>query len=324
MSDESTGFAPDEGAAVSDPGLDAIMARWVANTGEPIDVEAALQRVNARRRADESSQQSDDLARRRTAAAARATPFWQRESFRAAAAVVAVLGAAALWRATRTTPTASYVTAIGVSRDIRLADGTAVRLGPASSIQLDAGFGDGHRRLTLHGEAWFNVTHDERKPFAIRVGATTVEDGGTAFQVRESPDREVSVRVAEGAVRLTRSAGRDSTVMLQAGDGAVASATGIVVSSGSVTTQEREALAAGRLTFTDASLVEVHDALERWYGVNLIVADSALARRHVTADFTGEPMSRVASVLGLTLGVNAELHGDTIELLRATGVPARP
>jgi transmembrane sensor len=326
MSDESTGFVPDEGAPAGDAVLDAMMAQWVASTPEPIDVEGALARVTARRRADTVVPVADELAQRRMATRAlpRETPLWQRGGFRAAAALLAVTGAVAVWRSTQLSSAESYVTATGTSREIRLTDGTEVRLGPASTLQLDAGFGREHRHLSLHGEAWFKVTHNEQMPFAIRVGTTTVEDVGTAFQVRESSNKEVSVRVAEGAVRLTTSAAsRDSSVMLRAGDGAVATPAGITVAAGVVTQAESSALADGRLTFTDASLVEVHDALERWYGVSLIVTDSALANRHVTADFTGEPMSRVAAVLGLTLGVTADRHGDTIELHRATGVPAR-
>ena len=327
MSDESAGFVPDDGTSVHDAALDAVMARWASDAHESIDVEGALALVQARRRA-ESVTTTDDLASRRAAkrGGVPSTPIWQRGAFRAAAAVLVIVGATALWQRTRTPEKASYVTATGTAKEITLTDGTIVRLGPASSIDLDAGFGRDHRHLTLHGEAWFNVTHNEAMPFAIRVGSTTVEDVGTAFLVRESPNREVSVRVAEGAVRMTTTAAsRDSSVMLRAGDGAVATAVGITVAPGVVTSTEGVALAAGRLTFTDASLIEVKDALHRWYGVTLLIADSALSTRHVTADFTGEPVSRVAAVLGLTLGVTAAAHGDTIELHAATpGLTSRP
>ena len=190
---------------------------------------------------------------------------------------------------------------------------------------LEAGYGGTHRRVRLEGEAWFRVTHDAAKPFAIRVGTTTVEDVGTAFHVRAGEARTVSVRVAEGVVRMTTpAAAHDSTVTLRAGDGAVATADGIAVAAGQVTASEGAALAAGRLTFTDASLLEVRESLHRWYGVTLHLGDSAMATRRVTADFTGEPLSRVAAVLGLTLGTQATVHGDTIELHDAAGVRSRP
>ncbi len=326
MSDELAGRVPGDGTPVHDAALDVLMSQWAHSTADTIDVEGALALVNARRLAESVPADRNDLATRRAQReVVRAVPVWQRVAFRAAAAVIVVIGVAALWRGTRATATESFVTTTGTSKDIHLADGTEIRLGPASRVTLDAGFGGGHRSVTLQGEAWFKVSHDASKPFAIRVGTATVEDIGTAFLVRESPSRAVSVRVAEGAVRLTtRAAAHDSTVTLRAGDGAVATAVGITVAAGVVSPTESMALAAGRLSFNDASLVEVQDALHRWYGVRLIIADSALASRHVTADFTGEPVSRVAAVLGLTLGVTAEAHGDTIELHGATGVPTRP
>ena len=328
MSDETAGLAPEDGTPVQDPALDTMMAQWVATTAEPIDVEAALARVTARRRA-EVAPAVDDLAvrRARRTEAARPVPLWQRTPFRAAAALLLVAGAAAIWRSAGTSATqteGTFVTATGTSKSIRLPDGTQVRLGPASELTLQPGFGGAHRRLTLHGEAWFEVTHDASKPFAIHVGTTTVEDIGTAFLVRESASSEVTVRVAEGAVRLTNTAVRDSSVLLNAGDGAVATATGIAVATGQVSASEGTALREGRLTFSDASLLEVQESLHRWYGVSLVLGDSTLATRHVTADFTGEPLARVASVLGLTLGATANVHGDTIVLQSAAGVPSRP
>ena len=329
MSDDPTGLGPDDAPPGHDTALDTVMAQWVATTPDVIDVDGALARVNARRRSGAiAGAAADDLAARRASnvESSRAVPLWQRTTFRTAAALVLVAGAAAVWRsATAGSGAASYVTTTGTTQQIRLADGSDVRLGPASSLQLAPGFGRTHRRLTLHGEAWFRVTHNEAMPFAIKVGAATVEDVGTSFLVRESPSREVSVRVTEGAVTLTSPAAQhDSTVMLRAGDGAVATIDGITVAPGAVTVTEGVSLAAGHLTFADASLAEVGDALRRWYGVSLIIGDSALATRRLTADFTSEPVSRVAAVLGLTLGVTAEARGDTIELHSATGMPSRP
>lgn len=326
MSDETAGLVPENGPRAHDAALDAMMTTWVEGTRDPIDIESALARVNARRRMS-ATPVGDELAPRRivTRAAVR-LPIWQQPMFRRAAALAAVIGVTAIWRATGVSPAAptSYATSTGASRDIRLPDGTAVRLGPASTIELAAGFGTSTRHVTLHGEAWFQVTHDAARPFAITVGETTVEDVGTAFLVRESPSREVSVRVVEGVVRLSSGGGSHETIVtLHAGDRGVSSASGITVDTGVVSAADGAAISAGRLAFTDASMAEVQDALHRWYGVRLVLSDSAIASRHVTADLTGEPVARVASVLGLALGVVAELQADTITL-QPTGTPPRP
>jgi ferric-dicitrate binding protein FerR (iron transport regulator) len=55
----------------------------------------------------------------------------------------------------------------------------------------------------------------------------------------------------------------------------------------------------------------VSSELRRWYGVELRVEDSALASRHLTMTFSGDPLERVLRVIGLGLGAEIERHGDT-------------
>ena len=54
--------------------------------------------------------------------------------------------------------------------------------------------------------------------------------------------------------------------------------------------------------------------LRRWYGVQLVVADSALASRHLTASFDGDPLDRVLEVVSLALGATTQRSGDRITL----------
>jgi ferric-dicitrate binding protein FerR (iron transport regulator) len=304
--------------------FEAALTTWSAGAREPIDVEAALSRVRVRRGAEVTLQGApDDLAIRRAQKAAAPT-LWQRYGFRAAATLTAILSAGMIWRMMQPVPASRfYVTTTGTTQNIRLADGTDVRLGPSSSLRVSPDYGTVARAVELRGEAWFAVTHNEKMPFSIRMGSTTVEDLGTSFLVRETDAHDVSVRVTEGVVRLRRTVtAGDSVATLKAGDAAVAAAAGITVASASVSVSEREALTQGRLVFSDASLEEVRDALHRWYGVSLSVTDSAMLTRHLTADFTGEPIARVADVLGLSLGLSATQNGMRIELSPLTRASA--
>jgi transmembrane sensor len=115
-------------------------------------------------------------------------------------------------------------------------------------------------------------------------------------------------------------AGRDSGVVLRAGErGLVApSATtgrdwsAARVAGPAVRVADDTAWTSGRLVFRDAPLPEVAGALRRWYGVELRVADPALAGRHLTATFHGEPLPDVLRVVGLALGARLERRGDTV------------
>jgi transmembrane sensor len=64
--------------------------------------------------------------------------------------------------------------------------------------------------------------------------------------------------------------------------------------------------------FRDAAVAEVAADLRRWYGVELTVTDSALARRHFTGSFAGEPVGRVVEAIALALGARADRRGDTV------------
>ena len=68
---------------------------------------------------------------------------------------------------------------------------------------------------------------------------------------------------------------------------------------------------------------EVAAALRRWYGVELQVPDTALAGRHLTMTFTGEPKGRVLETIALALGARLQLHGDTAVLTAGTTPSSR-
>ncbi|HLR32480.1 MAG TPA: FecR domain-containing protein, partial [Fodinibius sp.] len=86
---------------------------------------------------------------------------------------------------------------------IRLNDGSEIRLNSNTELWISATFGEPNRRVTLNGEAYFKVIHDEEKPFLIDTPNASVKDLGTAFNVRAFPgDDNVQVAVTEGKVTL--------------------------------------------------------------------------------------------------------------------------
>jgi transmembrane sensor len=225
-----------------------------------------------------------------------------------------------------------------------------VVLGPSSTLAAVGAYGRDTRTLTLQGEAFFEVTHDERCPFIVRAGPAVVRDLGTAFVVRagEATGRTL-VAVTQGSVALTaadpaqppvtRPGGRPprppaadtaGAVLLRAGDrGLVDRPVGAPASSAlrarrlapaaadpaappAARTADDLAWTTGRLVFRDAPLAEVADGLRRWYGLTLRVADPALAGRTLTASFQNESADEVLRAVTLALGARAERRGDTV------------
>lgn len=283
-----------------------------------VDVEGALARVAAR--LDEPDVRP--LTRR-----TRARRWWS-APMRVAAAVILAVGATSLWRAIA--PGAdddgarSYATVPGERDSLRLPDGTGVVLGPGSAIALADGFGAASRELRLHGEAFFDVAHDARRPFIVRVGDVALRDAGTAFAASGDRTGVVHVTVTEGVVSVQPPrAPRSAAASLRAGDHAVVDATGRLTVARGAAAPEDTAWMHGRLVFRDAQLARVGEALERWYGVRLVVADSALAHRHLTASFDGEPAERVLDAVALALGARIERRGDSAIVRSAAGDTTR-
>lgn len=310
----------DERVAV-DAWLDAVPARRVEivrleqhigrlgrTSSRPVDIEAGLARVRARR----NEPVVVDMASRRS--------FFRRPALRAAAAfAIAAVGGITWWATSRTTPTAApltYATVAGQMDTVSLADGSRVLLGPSSSMRIE----QGGRRVALAGEAFFEVKHDARRPFEVHAGDAIVRDVGTAFVVRATGDT-VHVAVTEGAVQLV--ALRSSrTLDVVAGQHARVAAGSDVSSAQNPDRDDDLAFTRGQLVFRDADFRRVQDELARWYGVTIQAGDRAITQRHLTATFAGDSIRRVIDVIALAMGGTADIRGDTV-ILRDSGARIR-
>jgi transmembrane sensor len=218
------------------------------------------------------------------------------------------------------TPHRMLATGVGVRDSMQLSDGSRVILGPLSSVTLAAGYGETSREVEVKGEAWFDVVHDNAKPFTVRAGRATIVDIGTRFAVRSDTPEGVSVSVTQGSVSMRAvNTPAQSGVILQAGDNGLLKSGGEVVARRGVVNDDDVAWLSGRLVFREAALDEVKASMRRWYGLEVEFADPSLAGRHITASFNGESPERVLDVLRLVLGADIERHGDTVVVRAAKG-----
>jgi transmembrane sensor len=257
-------------------------------------------------------------ARRRSRAGAIAFAF-------AASAIVAVAGALA-WRAVgRRAPADAPVamgrelaTQPGQRATIHLADGTEVILAPASRLRLAAGFerGGGPRVVELDGEAYFDVAHDERRPFRIHTTSAVAEDIGTAFVVRAyDADTVTEVAVLDGEVAFRpRAASGARGVALVRGQVGRVRPSGLVSVTSGADVDAFLARLQGHLEFRKTPLAEICAALERWYGVRVELSDSTLARVPVSVQFDDEPVDAAFRRLARLLTVRYVRHGTLVRL----------
>ncbi len=269
-------------------------------------------------------------------------PWWRSGTrlMQVAAAAVLIAGTAVLWPTLRsrldggpgpvvaTNGVVRVATQAGERRTFDLPDGSRVILGFSSSIVSREGFGGSAREVDLDGEAYFTVTHDAARPFRVHVGSTVIEDLGTEFAVRAYESAgSVRVAVAVGSVSLRRGTSPTPSVVLSPRDVAVLDDTGEVRLTRGVDLSTYTAWTGGRLVFDDTPLAQVAEELERWYGVEVWVTDSALLSRHLTTAFDSETLDEVLRVIGMSLDVRYVRKGNVVEFTgsgASTGLLKRP
>jgi transmembrane sensor len=132
--------------------------------------------------------------------------------WKAAAAITACALAVLLFIARSAWYGRSIGTEPGEWKQVTLADGSELQLGPNTLLQLD--LREARRSIALvRGEAYFQVAKDPARPFFVQANAFAVRAVGTEFAVSRRKS-ELIVTVAEGSVRVapsTRSARDDAS-----------------------------------------------------------------------------------------------------------------
>jgi ferric-dicitrate binding protein FerR (iron transport regulator) len=163
--------------------------------------------------------------------------------------------------------------------NVLLPDGTNVWLNSGSSIRYPTAFTAKERRVTITGEAYFEVAASKSKPFIVQINEKNqVQVLGTRFNINAYPDEAVArTTLLEGAVRVevkhdgSRNNAAKSVVLqpgqqsrVKTGDASAAIQT-VAVDVDKVMAWRR-----GFFNFEDAGMDEVMRQLARWYDLEIV------------------------------------------------------
>lgn len=202
-------------------------------------------------------------------------------------------------------PDRAYSTGIGSSKNIELPDGSLIKLNTNSAIQVS--YAGDARAITLqHGEAYFDVAKDPRRPFTVTVGNGKVTAIGTAFNIQFDDDF-VDVIVTEGVVEVespvpdTAPKGNVSSAIstkaimvtrtaLQANHAMRFDTTSAEIAELNPEQIDRElAWQRGMLIFEGHSLQEVVEEITRYTDTRIIIRDPEISTIRIGGYFkTGE------------------------------------
>jgi len=214
----------------------------------------------------------------------------------------------------------------GGQYQLTLPDGTHVWLNTASTITYPTAFRGNQRRVTLTGEAYFEVAKDARHPFFVHLalpGADTVPMGGadiqvlgTAFNTNGYADEAVAtITLVSGRIRIIH--GRDSRILepgQQAQTALAASGDDKIRLSDDPALDEVLAWREGKFLFGHTGIDEIMRQVARWYDVNIIYEGhpADLFHARIPRDL---PVSELLKLLELTNRVHFRIDGKTITVL---------
>jgi len=216
-----------------------------------------------------------------------------------------------------TTAWTEIKTGPGETRALKLADGSLVKLGPMTTVRHTSRTGAVDVEMT--GLAGFEITHDPKRTFTVRALAAEVIDIGTSFVVRAySSDSAAMVVVTSGKVALSGRGPAASTtvptVELSPGEGGVVLSDGTIIPGAPLGNEISDYLArlTGRLSFDALEMSDVAAEIGAWFGVQVVITDSTLANRRITAVFDKPTLSEVLDAIAETTGSRYETRAGVI------------
>lgn len=155
----------------------------------------------------------------------------------------------------------------GGENTVVLADGTTVHLNAGSKLTYPVRFAGKRRTVVLQGEAYFEVTKDENRPFVVQTHLGEVTVLGTEFNVNAYADADVCyTTLVRGKVSFSASDSGESVTLLP-GEQAVATAGN--VEKRAVDLDEYVGWVDGIYTFNNRTLGEIMQTFERWYDIQV-------------------------------------------------------
>ncbi len=89
-----------------------------------------------------------------------------------------------------------------------LSDGSVVWLNSDSRLEYPVNFTPGERRVTISGEAFFDVARDVNRPFIVETARQSISVLGTEFNVAAYPSEPVLTTLVSGSVKVVTGGGK--------------------------------------------------------------------------------------------------------------------
>ena len=189
---------------------------------------------------------------------------------------------------------------------VALPDGSSVMLQPGSRLLAPVQFRRDQRRVTLVGDAFFEVAKNRIWPFFVQTSGLTVRVVGTSFRIRES-GKQTTVSVHTGLVTVTSVHRPAAPITLKPNQHLVFNPATQTLSRSvsNPATASASLLETQAFIFRDAPVSTIFASLERAYGVVIDFDKTRLSHCFLTTSLDDEPLAEKIHIVCEALGGNS-------------------
>lgn len=202
--------------------------------------------------------------------------------------------------------------------EIKLEDGTVVKLKKNSSISYPKHFGKETRNVYLKGEAFFKVKRNPNAPFIVHTGDLVTEVLGTSFNVKSYDNsKAIEVSVTSGRVSVyemtEKLSDKKNGVILTPNQKVVFDKSSKKITPGIVENPIAMTSVADKVSFVfeDAPLPVVLQKLKDVYGIEIILENQDLNQCAFTSDLNDLPLTTQLELICRTVNARFEQRGTS-------------
>ncbi|GHV20079.1 anti-sigma factor [Bacteroidia bacterium] len=168
--------------------------------------------------------------------------------------------------------------------NLTLSDGTNIWLNARTTLHYPTSFGSGKREVILDGEAYFNVTKDQKRPFVVETGKYEVNVFGTKFNLLAYSEKSnFETSLMDGSLAVKSTSNPKDSVLLTPGCRVFEKDGSLTVSK--IPNYDIFRWKEGLICFKDDQFGDIMYEFEKCYGMKIIVNNKKIMKYIYTGKF---------------------------------------
>ncbi len=201
----------------------------------------------------------------------------------------------------------------GQQATVILPDGSKVKLNAGSLLRYKQNYGQENRWVDLSGEAFFEITKDERKTFTLQTEHVDIQVLGTSFNVYSYDDEdEVEMTLISGKIKIIPHAEPKNIIYLSPNEKFFYNKNSGKTKVQNTDNRFETAWLRGALVFRSEPIQNVLKKIERKYGVTIHLNIPSIENDKFTGSIESEYITEVMKILQAHYAFKYRIEGDDL------------